>query len=66
MAPGAIDTVRGASAGARPASGPAQNIPLGRLGRVEEIAAMVRHLVCPDGAFVTGQTIHVNGGAFLG
>jgi 3-oxoacyl-[acyl-carrier protein] reductase len=66
VAPGVIDTVRGASAGKRPASGAAQNIPLGRLGRVEEIAAMVRHLVCPDGAFVTGQTIHVNGGAFLG
>ncbi|MDA0340343.1 MAG: SDR family NAD(P)-dependent oxidoreductase [Proteobacteria bacterium] len=66
VAPGAIDTVRGASAGARPASGAAQNIPLGRFGRVEEIAAMVRHLVRPDGAFITGQTIHVNGGAFLG
>jgi 3-oxoacyl-[acyl-carrier protein] reductase len=66
VAPSVLDTVRGASAGARPASGAAQNIPLGRLGRVEEIAAMVRHLVCPDGAFVTGQTIHVNGGAFLG
>jgi len=66
VAPGAIDTVRGTSAGARPASGAAQNIPLGRFGRVEEIAAMVRHLVRPDGAFVTGQTIHVNGGAFLG
>jgi len=66
VAPGAIDTVRGASAGARP-SGPAgPNIPIGRMGTVDEIAAMVRHLVGPNGGFVTGQTIHVNGGSFLG
>jgi len=63
VAPGAIDTVRGASAGARPASAP--SVPLARLGRPEEIAAMVRLLCLPDGAYVTGQTIHVNGGAFL-
>jgi 3-oxoacyl-[acyl-carrier protein] reductase len=63
VAPGAIDTVRGASAGQRPAGAP--NVPLARLGRPEEIAAMVRLLCLPDGAYVTGQTIHVNGGAFL-
>ena len=63
VAPGAIDTVRGASAGARPAGAP--SVPLARLGRPEEIAAMVRLLCLPDGAYVTGQTIHVNGGAFL-
>jgi 3-oxoacyl-[acyl-carrier protein] reductase len=66
VAPGAIDTVRGASAGTRPAPGAAQNVPIGRFGRVEEIAAMVRHLVGPEDSFITGQTIHVNGGAYLG
>ena len=35
-------------------------------GRAEEIAAMVRFLVGPEGRYVTGQTIHVNGGLFLG
>lgn len=66
VAPGAIDTVRGASAGARP-SGPAgPSIPIGRMGTVDEIAAIVRHLVGPNGGFITGQTIHVNGGSFLG
>jgi 3-oxoacyl-[acyl-carrier protein] reductase len=64
VAPGAIDTVRGASAGARP-SGMDARAPLRRLGRAEEIAAMVRQLCLPDGAYVTGQTIHVNGGVFL-
>jgi 3-oxoacyl-[acyl-carrier protein] reductase len=66
VAPGAIDTVRGAAAGARPNDGAAANIPIGRMGSVEEIAAMVRHLVGPTGGYITGQTIHVNGGSFLG
>ena len=65
VAPGAIDTVRGAAAGARPA-GIADNIPLGRSGSVDDIAAMVRHLVGPQGSYITGQCIHVNGGTYLG
>jgi 3-oxoacyl-[acyl-carrier protein] reductase len=64
VAPGAIDTVRGASAGTRP-PGMDARAPLRRLGRSEEIAAMVRQLCLPDGAYITGQTIHVNGGVFL-
>src|SRR5262245_4712815 len=63
IAPGAIDTVRGASAGARGRVD--RPIPLQRFGTVDEIAAMVRLLVGPEGAFITGQTIHVNGGEFL-
>ena len=66
VAPGMIATVRGASAGTLP--GGAQRvdtIPLGRPGTVDEIAAMVRLLVGPAGAYITGQTIHVNGGSFL-
>ena len=63
LAPGAIDTTRGAAAGTRPAVN--RPIPLKRFGTVEEIAAMVRLLVGPDGTFITGQTIHVNGGEFL-
>ena len=31
----------------------------------DEIAAMVRHLCLPGGAYITGQTIHVNGGMYL-
>ena len=65
VAPGSIDTVRGASAGVRPNRMGASEIPLGRQGRVEEIAGTVRHLCMPDGAYITGQTIHVNGGMFL-
>ena len=65
VAPGSIDTVRGVSAGARPGDMGAHRVPLGRLGRSEEIAAIVRQLCLPDGAYITGQTIHVNGGVFL-
>jgi 3-oxoacyl-[acyl-carrier protein] reductase len=64
VAPGLVDTVRGASAGAAPASA-GKGIPLGRPAAVEEIAAAVRFLAGPDGRFITGQTLHVNGGAFL-
>jgi 3-oxoacyl-[acyl-carrier protein] reductase len=41
-------------------------IPLGRQGRPEEIAAMVAFLAGPHGRYITGQTIHVNGGMFFG
>jgi 3-oxoacyl-[acyl-carrier protein] reductase len=63
LSPGAIDTARAASAGPRPVEN--RPIPLKRFGTVEEIAAMVRLLVGPDGTFITGQTLHVNGGEFL-
>jgi 3-oxoacyl-[acyl-carrier protein] reductase len=64
VAPGTVDTVRGASAGPLP-SGAGRGIPLGRPATVAEIAAAVRFLVGPDGRYITGQTLHVNGGAFL-
>jgi NAD(P)-dependent dehydrogenase (short-subunit alcohol dehydrogenase family) len=38
-------------------------IPVGRLGQPEEVAAVVRLLVSPDAAFVTGAAIAVDGGA---
>ena len=64
LSPGAIDTARAAVGRAAPPIGN-RPIPLKRFGTVEEIAAMVRLLVGPEGTFITGQTIHVNGGEFL-
>ncbi|MBW8268127.1 SDR family NAD(P)-dependent oxidoreductase [Caldovatus aquaticus] len=65
VAPGTVETVRGASAGAQPSTLGEAAVPLRRRGTVEEIAAVVRMLVGPEGGYVTGQTIHVNGGLFL-
>lgn len=66
VAPGMVDTVRGASAGgAGPHSLAERGIPLGRKAAVEEISAAVRYLAGPDARYVTGQTLHVNGGMFL-
>ena len=66
VAPGAVDTVRGASAGTLPRSQTERGIPLGRKAAMGEISAAVRFLAGPDGRYVTGQTLHVNGGVFLG
>jgi 3-oxoacyl-[acyl-carrier protein] reductase len=65
ISPGSIDTVRGASAGARPGNLTDSTIPAGRKGTVQEIAGLARYLAGPAGGYVTGQTLHVNGGAFL-
>ena len=40
-------------------------IPLGRLGSVNEIAATVAFLASPSAAYITGETIHVNGGMYM-
>jgi 3-oxoacyl-[acyl-carrier protein] reductase len=39
-----------------------QSIPLGRMGSSEDIAASVLYLASAEAAYVTGQTLHVNGG----
>lgn len=65
VAPGAVDTVRGPTAGVAPSSLVEQGIPLGRKAAVSEISAAVRFLAGPDGRYITGQVLHVNGGVFL-
>jgi len=40
-------------------------IPLGRLGEGQDIAASVAFLVSPGGAYITGETLHVNGGMLM-
>ena len=64
VAPGAIDTSRDPAAG-QPAHHLTHNTLMGRRGAPDEIAAMVRFLCGPSARYITGQTIHVNGGAYL-
>jgi len=65
IAPGFIDTdMTRALSEAQHAALNAQ-IPLGRLGQPAEIAAAVAFLASADGAYITGETLHVNGGMYM-
>jgi 3-oxoacyl-[acyl-carrier protein] reductase len=63
VSPGSIDTRRDNPEWYRGHAPDAAGIPLGRQGHVDEIAATCMFLVTEDGGFITGQTLHVNGGA---
>lgn len=65
IAPGFIDTdmTRALAAAQRDALLGA--IPLGRLGQPEEIAAAAVFLASPGGAYITGETLHINGGMYM-
>jgi len=64
VVPGAIDTTR--SGASTPAHHLTHGTITGERGKPDDVAAMVRFLCGPGGRFVTGQTIHVSGGAYLG
>jgi 3-oxoacyl-[acyl-carrier protein] reductase len=65
VAPGLIDTARTPGT-PEPQHHQSQNMLAGRLGTPEDIAAAVRFLAGPGARYITGQTLHVNGGAYLG
>ena len=65
VSPGLIETVRGKHTTTLPEHHKTRVNLAGRRGRPEEVAALVRHLAGPQGRYITGQTIHVNGGAYL-
>jgi 3-oxoacyl-[acyl-carrier protein] reductase len=64
VAPGTIDTRRRLDT-AQPAHHLINNTLTGGRGAPEDVAAMVRFLCGPGARYVTGQTIHVNGGSYL-
>jgi 3-oxoacyl-[acyl-carrier protein] reductase len=65
VVPGLIDTVR--APGAKPPQHHQTSKTLtGRFGTPQEIAAAVRFLAGPGARYITGQSLHVNGGAYLG
>jgi 3-oxoacyl-[acyl-carrier protein] reductase len=63
VSPGNINTTRPAHRS--PRANAKGTIPLGRWGETDEIAAAVRFLCGPGGGFITGQTLHVNGGQMM-
>ncbi|MEY4592608.1 MAG: hypothetical protein RIR18_1503 [Pseudomonadota bacterium] len=65
VAPGFIDTDMTKSLADEQKSALLTNIPLGRLGTPADIAAAVVFLASPAAAYVTGSTIHVNGGMYM-
>ena len=65
VAPGFIDTDMTRSLGEAQTEALVQQIPVGRLGRAEDIAAAVVFLASPAASYITGATLHVNGGMYM-
>ncbi len=66
VAPGFIETDMTRDLPEQQTAALLSQIPLGRLGQPEEIAAAVGFLASEQGAYVTGETLHVNGGMYMG
>ena len=65
VAPGLIDTDMTRKLSAQQRAAALAQIPLGRMGEAAEVAAVVGFLASPLAAYVTGETIHVNGGMYM-
>ena len=66
VAPGFIDTDMTRDLPEQQTQALLAQIPLGRLGQPEEIAAVVGFLASSEGGYITGETLHVNGGMYMG
>jgi 3-oxoacyl-[acyl-carrier protein] reductase len=65
VAPGFIDTDMTRELGEETAQALMAKIPLGRYGQPQEIAAVVGFLASAEAGYVTGETIHANGGMYM-
>jgi 3-oxoacyl-[acyl-carrier protein] reductase len=65
VAPGFIDTDMTRALSAEQRAGLSTQIPLGRLGLPADIAAAVAFLASPEAAYITGETLNVNGGMHM-
>jgi 3-oxoacyl-[acyl-carrier protein] reductase len=65
VAPGFIDTDMTRALPEAQRNALLSQIPLGRLGRAEDVAGAVAYLASPAGDYVTGAVLHVNGGMFM-
>jgi|TARA_B100000809_G_scaffold16651_2_gene14902 3-oxoacyl-[acyl-carrier protein] reductase len=66
VAPGFIDTDMTRGLGEKQAQYMLAQIPLARFGQPKEIASLIGFLVTENAAYITGETIHVNGGMYMG
>jgi len=66
VAPGFIDTDMTRELPEQQKQALLGQIPLGRLGEADEIASVVAFLASEKGAYITGETVHVNGGMYMG
>lgn len=66
VAPGFIDTDMTKELSEEQRKVLLNNIPLGRLGSPDEVAKVVLFLASNDASYITGETLHVNGGMFMG
>lgn len=65
VAPGFIETDMTKALNDEQRAATLANVPAGRLGDPREIAAAVAFLASPEGAYITGETLHVNGGMYM-
>lgn len=65
IAPGFIETDMTRSLTIQQQQSLIQHVPLGRLGRPEEVASVVAFIASPAAGYITGATIHVNGGMHM-
>lgn len=65
VAPGFIDTDMTRSMSDEQRAALTEQIPLARLGTAEDVAAAVAFLASPGAAYITGETLHVNGGMYM-
>jgi 3-oxoacyl-[acyl-carrier protein] reductase len=65
VAPGFIDTDMTRELPQEQRDALSAQIPLGRLGAADEVASAVVFLASPAAAYITGETIHVNGGMYM-
>jgi 3-oxoacyl-[acyl-carrier protein] reductase len=65
VAPGFIDTDMTRALNEEQRAALLKQIPAGRLGTAEEVAAAVLFLLSPQSAYITGETLHVNGGMYM-
>jgi 3-oxoacyl-[acyl-carrier protein] reductase len=65
VAPGFIDTDMTRSLNEEQRTALTAQVPMARLGAVDDIAAAVLFLCSPGASYITGETLHVNGGMYM-